>query len=273
MPFVSRLHGEIFYDVKGYGEPLVMLRGLGRSSRYWLGYDEYLAQYFRVITIDQRGIGQSTAPLNWLTTIEDMAEDVIDVLNAVGVDAAHVFGLSLGGMIAMAMGAKYPSYCRRLIIANSSSADSSPSRIKITALKQLIKAAIKGNTTHRTLMELVTTKRVEQRIGYEILNRWREIVEEEGIPIETALKQLVSASRFRIKGRIDTTLVPTLILYGNQDQFVPTINSKQLHTIISGSKLKVIRGVGHEITIGQEELLKNIIVGFTECRESVSKAI
>lgn len=273
MAFVSGPKGNIYYDLKGQGEPIVMLRGLGRSSRYWLGYDEYLARYFRVITVDYRGIGRSTAPMSWLTTIEDMAGDVKQALDELGISSSHIFGLSLGGMVAMALASKFPNYCKGLIIANASTADSSSSRIALPAVRELARAALTGKSLQKTLMHLVTTERVEGRIGNEILDRWHEIIADEGMPVTTVLKQLLAASRFRIKGRIDAYAIPTLILYGNQDKFVPCANSKKLSRLIEGSELKSIRGVGHEITIGQEELLTKIIKGFALSPNAMRQAI
>ena len=98
-----------FMKIKDHREPLLMLRGLGRSSWYWLGYDEILAEHFRVITVDHRGIGRSTVPQDWNDSIDDIAGDVIQVLEELQISRVHIFGfLSLGGMVAMSMAISDP---------------------------------------------------------------------------------------------------------------------------------------------------------------------
>ena len=97
------------------------------------------------------------------------------------------------------------------------------------------------NEATRSLVRLVTTEKIDKRIGHNIMDEWQEILEEEGFPFETVAKQLMAASRFKVKGRIDTDTVPVLILYGNQDQFVPNLNSRRSHKLLPGSELKIVR--------------------------------
>ncbi|SMF62498.1 alpha/beta fold hydrolase [Pseudobacteriovorax antillogorgiicola] len=263
MPTVDVSGGNIFYQVEGRGEPLLMLRGLGRSSRYWLGFDKMMSQHFKVITLDHRGLGRSTAPLHWNSTIEDLAVDVATVLDHAGIESAHVFGLSLGGMVAMALAAEVPDRCRTLIVANSSSADYIHFRVNPISVAKIALAAAQGKI-HEDVKRYVTTSKIDGRIGHEIGEQWGAIMEDEGFPIETIAKQLLASLRFRIRGRLDGRLIPTLILYGNQDQFVPRGNSQHLHRLIPHSNIQVIRGVGHEISVGHEDLLCSLICQFTE---------
>ena len=104
MPELKRDNGSIYYEVSGDGPPLVCLRGLGRSIRHWLGYDQDLAKHFRVLAIDMRGMGRTTVPHSITDSMYDLAGDVVDVMTEVGFDQTHVMGVSLGGMVTLAMG-------------------------------------------------------------------------------------------------------------------------------------------------------------------------
>ena len=267
MPTIKVSGGEIFYEVKGKGEPLVLLRGLGRSSRYWLGFDECMAESFRVVTIDHRGVGRSTVDFFWHNSIEDLAHDVELVLNQVGINSAHIFGLSLGGMVAMALAAESPDRCRSLMVANSSSADYLQFRINPLSIAKLGISTF-GGKLHESLKLSVTTDKIDRRIGHLVGQEWDDIRDEEGFPMETILKQIKAALNFHIKGRLDGRVVPTLILYGNQDHFVPKANSKRLHKLIPYSELRLVRGVGHEISIGREDQLRELILRFTNQSKS-----
>ena len=239
-----------------------MLRGLGRSSRYWLGFDHYLSRYFRVLIMDARGLGQTTRPMGWFDRIEDLAADALEVLDQREVQACHVFGLSLGGMIGMAMAADFPERCLSLCVANSSTADSGVLRVQPATIADLLGKSLTQNS-RRELVTALTTTKLSRQVGCKMAEQWEKIEEDEGLPTKVISQQLLAASRFRIKNRIDVNLVPTLILYGNQDRFVPNSNSIALNKLIVGSKLQVIRGAGHEISLAREEQLARILLRFT----------
>ena len=98
---------KIYYETNGQGTPLVALRGLGRSMRHWLGYEKKLAKHFQVITVDARGIGRSAQKPGWMDTVFDLADDVAAVLDDLKITQAHILGVSLGGMVALAIGLKH----------------------------------------------------------------------------------------------------------------------------------------------------------------------
>lgn len=261
MPFLQADNGEFYYEVKGEGQPLIILRGLARSSRYWLGFENDLAKHYRVIMIDHRGLGQTTVPMKWTDSIWDLAADIYLLMDHLDLPSAHIFGLSLGGMIAMAFAKTYPDRCDSLIVANSSSADSSPLRVNPFTIVSIGRDLVHGSM-HKGVQKGVTTPRIDYEMGHEIKKKWDEIRDEEGFPLETMVKQLVAAGRFRVAKQLDGSETKTLILYGNQDKFVPNLNSHRLHKMIPHSRLKAIRGVGHEISIGKPELLVKMIRDF-----------
>src|SRR5690606_17482911 len=98
MPSTDGPSPRIHYEVRGRDDApaLVMLRGLGRSRRHWEGVSELLEPDFRLLLVDNRGVGKSDVVRAPYTTIE-MAGDVLRVLDHAGVPRAHVFGMSLGG--------------------------------------------------------------------------------------------------------------------------------------------------------------------------------
>ncbi len=254
--------GKIYFETHGKGETLVMLRGLGRSMRYWLGYEKQLAKSFRVVLIDARGLGKSTAPMHWHHTIEHLAEDVLAVLNHLKVKKFHVFGLSLGGMVALSLAIQKPKAVKSLMVANSSTADYIGMRMQLSAVKSLGMGLLQGHFYEELLRRVVPPATVRSR-GPEILQQWDEIVEAEGFPVPTIAKQLLASARFRIRGKLAGDEVPTLILYATQDRLVSTNNSKQIHKLIPHSKIKAVKGAGHEIAIGHEDELTRIIQAFT----------
>src|SRR3954470_20295485 len=93
------LHTELYWESTGEGPPVLLVHGLGLSGGAWWRTVDALAPEMRGITFDHRGIGRSESMMPAFTT-EAMADDATAVLDAVGVDQAHIYGISLGGMVA-----------------------------------------------------------------------------------------------------------------------------------------------------------------------------
>ena len=116
MPSVSVGDIKIFYQDVGEGEPLVLIMGFGGDHMAWaLQMADFSAQY-RVIAFDNRGVGQSDAP-DHPYTIRMMAGDALGLMDALGVDSAHVIGVSMGGMIAQELALARPDRVRSLHLA------------------------------------------------------------------------------------------------------------------------------------------------------------
>src|SRR5579864_3235790 len=115
MAFVENQGVRIYWDEQGSGETLLMIMGLGWSSHACYRTRPLLSQRYRTIAFDNRGVGQSDAPPGPYS-IPQMASDAAAVLAAAKVNAAHVFGVSMGGMIAQEFALQYPQRVRSLIL-------------------------------------------------------------------------------------------------------------------------------------------------------------
>jgi 3-oxoadipate enol-lactonase len=105
----------IYYEIHGKGEPLVLIMGYGLSSAAWSPVLPALAQKYKVITFDNRGAGKSDKP-DGPYTMDMMAGDLAGLLDAIRIKAAHIFGISMGGMIAQHFALRYPERVRSLIL-------------------------------------------------------------------------------------------------------------------------------------------------------------
>src|ERR1700723_3154263 len=127
MPFTENQAATIYWDEQGSGEPLLLIMGLSYPSYMWHRTRPLLAQNFRTIAFDNRGIGQSDVPPG-VYPIAQMASDAAAVLDAANVSSAHVFGVSMGGMIAQEFTLQYPQRVRSLILGCTNAGGPHPHR-------------------------------------------------------------------------------------------------------------------------------------------------
>src|SRR6266851_3521678 len=117
MPHAERAGHAIHYDEVGdpSAPPLLLVMGLGLSSRAWDPLPARLSENFRVLVFDNRGTGRS-GRRGWMYRMRDLADDAVTVLDAVQVPRANVFGISMGGMIAQELAIRHPYRVRRLAL-------------------------------------------------------------------------------------------------------------------------------------------------------------
>lgn len=112
----------IYYETHGEGEPLLLIEGLGYSSWMWYKQIPELSKKHRVIVYDNRGVGHTDKPDSEYT-IELMADDAASLLSALGVESAHVMGVSMGGYIAQELALRHPEKVRSLILAGTNNGE------------------------------------------------------------------------------------------------------------------------------------------------------
>ena len=115
MAFVENQGAKIYWDEQGQGEPILLIMGLAYASQMWYRTRPLLASRYRTLALDNRGIGQSDVPPGPYP-IALMASDANAVMDAAGVESAHVFGVSMGGMIAQEFALQYPKRVLSLIL-------------------------------------------------------------------------------------------------------------------------------------------------------------
>src|ERR1700726_4478678 len=115
MPFVENQGAKIYWDEQGKGEPVLLIMGLAYPSQMWYRTRPLLALRYRTLAFDNRGIGRSDIPPGPYP-IALMASDAAAVLEAAGIESAHVFGVSMGGMIAQEFALQYPKRVLSLIL-------------------------------------------------------------------------------------------------------------------------------------------------------------
>jgi len=109
-------HSALYYETFGEGHPLVLIRGLGSNADHWYEQASVFSRQYRVIVFDNRGVARSSEPGGEFSVLT-MAQDTLGLLDFLGIEKAHVFGLSMGGMIAQELAINYPDRVSSLVLA------------------------------------------------------------------------------------------------------------------------------------------------------------
>jgi 3-oxoadipate enol-lactonase len=271
MAFVKTPHGKIHYTVKGNGPCVVLVRGLGRWSIHWSGWDDMLAKTCQVVTFDHKGLGKTTSPMRPWNTIKSLADDIHSILRNERIDTAHILGTSLGGMVATEFAIHYPAMTESITLIASSIGRSGHFRLSTRAAKLIFVAPFKKLEAYDELAELLTAPKTSKDIKEALARTWRAEDSKVKQPITAVLGQLIAAIRFRDWEKLQGIRCPSLILVGRQDQFVPRGNSLFLHEKIPGSKFIELEDAGHEPHVDQPNLLTQIVSEFVFSHDSLSR--
>ena len=262
----------IYYFVQGSGpNTVVLLRGLGRWSEHWLGFEGLLvSRGLRVITIDGRGFGKSQqTKISSKMRMVDLADDVAQILTKESPAGAHLVGLSLGGMVAISLAAMNPQLVRSLMIVNSSVSASGMKRLTRRALVSLVKVICRTKYSYQALTEAVLSEYTTAAKKNAMAQAWSGIDGRHKIPLAQLWRQIIIASKFNGSMEMTSLRCPVTIVRCAADRFVDPSNSDFIHRQIKGSRLISHPTAGHELAVDDPEWFANVIIDFVSTPHDV----
>jgi pimeloyl-ACP methyl ester carboxylesterase len=236
---------ELSYERSGSGPPLLLIMGMSGTSLHWgEPFLELLRRDFDVIVYDHRGVGVST-PLTGAITIAQLAEDASALLSAVELDSAHVLGISMGGMIAQELALNHPEQVRTLTLGCTYCGGPDRTDAPPWVLQQLTEGMMSGDQQRalRTAWEVnVSQAMVEDENAYAA---FLAIAEQRAVAVPVIMAQLQACVEHDTSARLQELEMPTLVIHGSDDLMLPVENGRQVASLIPGSKLEILDGVGH----------------------------
>lgn len=243
------LHWEAHGDAGD--EPLLLIMGLGGSGRAWWRLLPHLEGRVRAVTLDNRGTGHSDrirGPLSMRTLVED----VLAVMDAAGLDAAHVMGVSMGGMVAQHLALDHPDRVRSLILGSTTARG----RQGRPPWRMLASVAARGPQGPEAVWPLVAPTLYAERTLLEHPERVAEDVSVrggDGTPVATLLAQLGAIAGHDTRARLpELGRLPVTILHGSEDRLVPPDRAQALAAGIPGARHVMIEACGHMMTTDAE---------------------
>lgn len=238
----------LYYELHGRGEPLVLIPGLGYDGWMWHRMIPGLAARYQVIRIDNRGVGQSDIPAGPYTA-QMLAADIVGLLDALGLPKAHIMGHSMGGFIAQALVLDYPDRVDKLIL--SATNFGGPRHVPISAEAMVVLTDMSGDPIERLRRGIAVScapgfveanaEFVEQWVAWRVAHP----IDPTGYQAQLAIGLGLISEATAFEHRLAAVTAPTLILFGAEDKVVPPANAPLLANRIPAARVEILPNAGH----------------------------
>ena len=258
MAFVENQGARIYWDEQGQGEPVLLIMGLAYPSQMWYRTRPLLASRYRTLVLDNRGIGRSDIPPGPYP-IALMASDAAAVLEAAGIESAHVFGVSMGGMIAQEFALQYPKRVRSLILGCTASGGPAAVRAEPEAIQMLMRREKMSpeQAAEAAVPFIYDPATARARIDEDLAIRRPWFPSPQGYAA-----QLQGVLGWESYSRINQIVAPTLVIHGESDRLIPPGNANLIAERIPGAKLVMIPHASHLFLTDQTEVSHRAILQF-----------
>jgi 3-oxoadipate enol-lactonase len=248
---------DINYEIEGNGPWLTLSHSLACNLHMWDPQMPVLTKSFKVLRFDTRGHGQSGAPAGEYT-LEQLADDLKGLLDALKIKQTHFAGLSMGGMIAQAFALKYPGVFQSMVLADTTSRRPPNAgqmwgeRIQNAQTKGM--GALVQGTLERWFTEPYRNSRkdVMEKIGNDIRNT----------PVAGFVGCCHAISKVDYLDRLKEIKVPALVMVGEQDHGTPPEAARAIQANLPGSELKILPSAAHLSNIEQADEFNKAMTAF-----------
>lgn len=255
MPIATINGVSLYYEVRGRGDPVLLIMGLAAPSDAWLLQFDALSMGHRVCVFDNRGVARSSAP-SPPYTMQQLADDALGLLDRLGWATAHVVGISMGGMIAQRLALTAPGRVRSLALL-ATHAGGWSSRPTRTAVRGVLRSRFLGGETvrMRNLIRMLHSSSYIEEVGMELIQQnlqlrmLKHTVPQHGL-IGQLSAVLTHASLQELAGLRGT--FPALVIVGDEDRMVRPENSLLIADALDAELLR-FAGRGHAIHVEEPE--------------------
>lgn len=264
---------DMHYEIHGSGHPLLLVMGLATDSVAWMFQVPDFQRRYKTIVFDNRGVGRTSKPAGPYS-IHQMADDAAGLMDAIGIESAHVVGVSMGGMIAQELALRHPDKVTALVLACTypepdAAAENQRSFIvgrlggSVSADGQL-QVDISSLNPMMFLQQMLPTVFSPSFIQSELPKMMQIFAGslQYGFSLEAILGQVAAVMGHRATDRLHQVRVPTLVITGDADNLVLPTNSDVLAREIPGAKLVKVPGGSHGFNFEMPEIFNRAVLDF-----------
>lgn len=266
MPHIQTNGVNLYYEEHGSGEPLVLIMGFTVSSVGWHWNIPDFAQQFRVIALDNRGVGQSDKP-DVPYSMAMFADDTAGVLAGLGIDNAHIFGISMGGMIAQEFALRYPQRVKTLTLGCTNCGGP---RTVLPTDPDVLNLLANVNSMDVVQAALTMTKVAVtpwfMRQRMDVLIELQRLSSQYPTPQHGMVCQMAAIQGHDTYDRLPQLTMPTLVITGKEDGLVPPENSVTLAQHIPNADLVLLANASHLFNIELPGATAEVVTRFIQRR-------
>lgn len=236
---------EFHYERGGSGEPLLLVQGMSGTHVSWgETFRGALEESFDVVAFDNRGIGLS-APVDGPFTIVEMAADTVGLLEALGIESAHVVGISMGGMIAQELALAEPGRLRSLTLGCTYCGGPGSQLMPEENARKLMEGMASGDREKAIRASYEVNLSPAFRADEGAYAAFHEMASRVPAARRTIELQVQAIFGHDTSGRLGEIAAPTLILHGTDDGVLPFANGELIASLMPGARFEPLEDVGH----------------------------
>lgn len=261
MPYTEARDAPIYWEVDGAGVPVLLIQGLGYPGAMWYRMLPYLTDRYRVVRLDNRGVGRTGVPPGPYT-IEQMADDAAAVLEAAGASTAHVVGTSMGGFIAQELVLRHPQRVCSLVLActHTNGKEALPPAPEALAMLAARSSMSPQEAAEAAVPFVYAATTDRSKIEEDIAVRMRQPTDPKGYELQLQAAMTHGGTYLRLP----EIAVPALVVQGTADRLVNPANATVLAGRIAGSRVLDVEGAGHILFTDRTEAVGAAIREFLD---------
>jgi pimeloyl-ACP methyl ester carboxylesterase len=261
MPFAEVNGQRLFYDERGEGEPLLCVMGLASDHQAWGLQLPAFAERFRTIVFDSRDTGQSSMAEDDYG-VPDLADDVLALAGALGLDDFHLLGISLGSAIAQHVALQAPDRIRTLSLAATWGGTA---RAYAEMRAAVWEREVRRSTAEEWLEEMMLLTLSEQMFesprGIRMIKQMT-LDNPHPQPTEALIRQIRATSRHDVRDRLGELRMPVHVIAGDRDMLIPLWKSEEVAERVVDATLTVLRGIGHAMNMERADEFNDAVIGW-----------
>ncbi|HEX6456200.1 MAG TPA: alpha/beta fold hydrolase [Solirubrobacterales bacterium] len=259
MPSVRTSSAELHYERAGSGEPLVLIQGMSGTHVSWgEAFLAPLRESFDVTAFDNRGIGLS-APIDGPFTIAEMAEDTAALMGELGLESAHVVGISMGGMIAQELALARPELLRSLTLGCTYCGGPGSQLMPEENARKLMEGMASGDRERAIRASFEVNLSPAFRADESRFSAFHEMATTVPAAKQTIELQVQAIFGHNTSAGLSEISTPALVIHGSDDGVLPYANGELVASLIPGARLETLEGVGHMFWWEQPEVSADLI--------------
>jgi pimeloyl-ACP methyl ester carboxylesterase len=251
---------EMYYELHGTGDPVVLIQGLGGNHTFWEPNLPELTKKHKIILLDYRGSGDTDKP-NMPYSTRQFADDIAGLMSALGIEKAHIVGRSMGGCIGQWLGIDHPEKVRSLLLAATWARADGCLKMMLANWSKIVEMAGVQGLLEQVLPWCWTRGFFEPEKAEE-LETLKKMVFKNRQPADAFARQSKAGQDHDARSELSKIKSPTLVAVGDADILTPPSLSEELVKAIPGAKLRMVPGYGHAFYEERPDIFNEICLEF-----------